>query len=70
MLQLDATWMDNISKRIWPIPLLVIKAGGNRVYSSRDVSDVTASVFGPTEEPVISFENRVKSFGQITKKVI
>ena len=69
MLQLDATWMDNISNRIWPIPLLVIKAGGNRVYSNRDVSDITASVFGPTEEPVISFENRVISFGQITKKV-
>ena len=69
MLQLDATWMDNISKRIWPTPLLVIKAAGNRVYSNRDVSDITASVFGPTEEPVISFENRVISFGQITKKV-
>ncbi len=69
MLQLDATWMDNISKRIWPTPLLVIKAAGNRVYSNRDVSDITASVFGPTEDPVISFENRVISFGQITKKV-
>ena len=69
MLQLDATWMDNISKRIWPTPLLVIKAGGNRVYSNRDVSDITASVFGPAEDPVISFENRVISFGQITKKV-
>ncbi|KKK73374.1 hypothetical protein LCGC14_2894460, partial [marine sediment metagenome] len=69
MLQLDATWMDNISNRIWPIPLLVIKAAGNRVYSNRDVSDITASVFGPAEDPVISFENRVISFGQITKKV-
>ncbi len=69
MLQLDATWLDNISNRIWPIPLLVVKAAGNRVYSNRDVSDITASVFGPTEEPVISFENRVKSFGTIEKKI-
>ncbi len=69
MLQLDATWMDNISNRIWPTPLLVIKAAGNRVYSNRDVSDITASVFGPAEDPVISFENRVITFGQITKKV-
>ena len=70
MLQLDATWLDNISNRIWPVPLLVVKAAGNRVYSNRDVSDITASVFGPTEEPVISFENRVKSFGTIERTFI
>ncbi len=69
MLQLDATWMDNISNRIWPTPLLVIRSAGFRVYSNRDVSDITASVFGPTEGPVISFENRVKSFGTIEKKI-
>ncbi len=69
MLPLDATWLDNISKRIWPTPLLVIRSAGFRVYSNRDVSDITASVFGPTEGPVISFENRVKSFGTIEKKI-
>ena len=69
MLPLDATWLDNISRGRWPTPLLVIRSAGFRVYSNRDVSDITASVFGPDEGPIISFENRVKSFGTIEKKI-